>query len=465
MRSVSGFSGKPGVAVLPTWRPCIRTSPPIADTALAPNTTYTYRVVAFNTFGDSISSNTASATTGDFPAATGVTLVSNPISPQRIGTLVNWVAAASGGTGTYEYQFSFRPAGVATWTVAQGYGPNRTWVWDTTTAAAGTNYIRVDARSVGTSTAVSATATYMLKGGTGPATNVALDSTPASPQFPGVPVTWTATASGGSGDYEYKIQLYSPATGAWSTVKEYTVPGNTWAWDTTGLATGTYIVNVWARSAGSTALFEAYLGVYYVLNSPASAVTLTPSVSGPAGVGTPVTWVAAASGGTGNYEYKIQLYSPATGAWSTVKEYTVPGDSWAWDTTGLDPGTYIVNVWARNAGSAAMFEASLSVYYVLSSPLTVTLTPSVSGPAGVGTPVTWTASAGGGSGSYEYKIQLYSPATGAWSTVKEYTVSGDSWAWDTTGLDPGTYIANVWARNAGSSAMYEAYLSVYYILQ
>ena len=195
-------------------------------------------------------------------------------------------------------------------------------------------------------------------------------------------------------------------------------------------------MKVWARNAGSTAPFEAHLSVYYVLSSPL-AVTLTPSVAGPAGVGTPVTWTAVAGGGSGSYEYMIQLYSPATGTWSIVKEYTAPGDSWAWDTTGLASGTYIVNVWARNAGSTAMFEAHLSVYYVLSSPLTVTLTPSIASPAGVGTPVTWTAVAGGGSGSYEYKIQLYSPATGTWSTVKEYTVPGDSWAWDTTGLAPG----------------------------
>jgi len=55
-------------------------------------------------------------------------------------------------------------------------------------------------------------------------------------------VTWTAAAGGGSGNYEYLIQLYSPTTGTWSTVKDYSVAGNSWAWDTTGLASGTYIV-------------------------------------------------------------------------------------------------------------------------------------------------------------------------------------------------------------------------------
>ena len=50
----------------------------------------------------------------------------------------------------------------------------------------------------------------------------------------------------------------------------------------------------------------------------------------------------------------------ATGAVTMVKDYTVPGNSCTWDTTGLTPGTYYVAVWARSAGSTAELEATAS---------------------------------------------------------------------------------------------------------
>jgi hypothetical protein len=36
-----------------------------------------------------------------------------------------------------------------------------------------------------------------------------------------------------------------------------------------------------------------------------------------------------------------------------------------WNTTGLPAGTYNIQVWARNVGSAAAYEAWMSTAYVL----------------------------------------------------------------------------------------------------
>ncbi len=71
-----------------------------------------------------------------------------------------------------------------------------------------------------------------------------------------------------------------------------------------------------------------------------------------------MTWTATASGGSGTYEYRFWTYNLATGAVTMVKDYTVPGNSWTWDTTSLTPGMYYVAVWARSAGSAAEWEAT-----------------------------------------------------------------------------------------------------------
>ena len=148
-----------------------------SDTALADNTPYTYRVVAFNTVGDSAPSNTSSVTTGTFSAPSGVILVPQPAGPQNVGTLVNWVGVASGGTGVYEYEFQYRVTGAVTWTLGQAYGASTTWGWDTTGAAGGSYDVMVSARSIGNATAVTASATYSLVG-TGPATGVTLGANP-----------------------------------------------------------------------------------------------------------------------------------------------------------------------------------------------------------------------------------------------------------------------------------------------
>ena len=186
---------------------------------------------------------------------------------------------------------------------------------------------------------------------------------PPSPQGTGVQVTFTALVTGGTGPYEYEFQARFPG-GTFGTVRNYSTD-NTWTWNTTGSSGGGYEIRVNVRNAGSTAPFEARTTIAYTLTPPVTGVTLTPSLASPQAPGTSVTWTASASGGSGSYEYMIQLYSPTTGAWSTVKDYTVPGNTWAWDTTGLAPGSYIVDVWARNAGSTAMYEAYLGVYYVL----------------------------------------------------------------------------------------------------
>ena len=100
-----------------------------------------------------------------------------------------------------------------------------------------------------------------------PVTGVALTMDKSSPQVQGAVVTFTGAATGGSGSYQYYFTYRNPNTGLWSVGQAYS--GNpSWVWDTTGATPGVYIVQVWARSAGSTASYEAWAGVYYSIVSP-----------------------------------------------------------------------------------------------------------------------------------------------------------------------------------------------------
>jgi hypothetical protein len=94
--------------------------------------------------------------------------------------------------------------------------------------------------------------------------SVTLTPSPASPQTVGAKVTFTAAATGGSGSYEYQFVRRDPQ-GVWTTVRAYSSAA-TWTWGTTGAATGTYSIQVWARNAGSTGTYDTWAGRSFILN-------------------------------------------------------------------------------------------------------------------------------------------------------------------------------------------------------
>jgi len=302
------------------------------------------------------------------PPVTGVTLLMDKVSPQLIGAKVDFSAAATGGSGDYEYFFTVRDPNTGTWSVGQAYSGNSSWTWDTTGLGTGAYTIQVWARSVGSLSAYEAyrSISYTLNTPPPPVTGVTLSMDKVSPQLIGAIVTFSAVATGGSGDYEYYFTVRDPNTGTWSVGQAYS--GNSsWTWDTTGLGTGTYTIQVWARSVGSLAAYEAYRSISYTLNTPpppVTGVTLLMDKVSPQSVGAKVTFSAAAMGGSGNYEYYFTVRDPNTGAWSVGQAYS-GNSSWTWDTTGLGPGAYTVQVWARSVGSLTAYEAYKSISYTL----------------------------------------------------------------------------------------------------
>ena len=80
-------------------------------------------------------------------------------------------------------------------------------------------------------------------------------------------------------------------------------------------------------------------------------------------------------------------------------------------------------------------------------------------PSSVGTPVTVTGTA---SGCPNARYQFwFLPPGGTWTLVQAYSASA-TYNWNTAGKTPGTYLFSVWARDASSSASYDAYDSTHY---
>jgi hypothetical protein len=197
-----------------------------------------------------------------------------------------------------------------------------------------------------------------------PVSAVDVTAAPASPRASGTNITFNATATGGSGPYQYEFWLRS-TIGTWSLVRAY--GASSWQWNTAGSIAGSYSVQAWGRNTGSTASYEAYRQVNYTLVAPVLPVTSVNFTSivppSPQNARNPVTFTVTAVGTSGNYEYAFYLRNPGSSVWNIVRPYG--SSSFVWTTTVLPAGIYSFQVWARNTGSAASYEAYKSLSYTL----------------------------------------------------------------------------------------------------
>jgi hypothetical protein len=397
------------------------------------------------------------------PPATAVTLTPSVASPQPVGTSVTFTAAGLPQGGSYEYRFWLKEG--TAWNVVRNYATTATWTWNTTGKAEGTYYVQVDCRAVGSAAAKEASkvGSFVLTAPATPATGVTLSPSPASPQPVGTNVTFTAAGLPQGGSYEYRFWLKEGS--AWSVVRNYaTTP--TWTWNTSGKGAATYYVQVDCRAVGSTAAKEASRVASYVLTpppTPATSVSLTPSLPSPRPVGTSITFTAAALPEGGTYEYRFWLKEGSV--WRVVQNYsTTP--TWTWNTAGKAEGTYYVQVDCRAVGSTAPKEASRVVSYVLSPPATpatgVNLAANLTSPQPVGTNITFTAAGLPEDGTYEYRFWLKEGSV--WSVVRSYSPS-PTWTWNTAGKAAGNYSVQVDCRAVGSTANREAAKVVAFTLE
>jgi len=416
----------------------------------------------FNIYARNVGSTSPYETTGFFgytlvPPAQSVTTQVAPTAPRVPGTPVTLAFSANGGSGSYEYQiYQKKNDG---WKIVRPYSTEPIWTWDTTGVAFGTHYFNIYARNAGSNSTYEATGFlgYTL---VPPAQSVTTQVAPTAPRVPGTPVTLAFSASGGSGSYEY--QIYQKINGSWKVVRPYSAE-QSWTWDTTGVAFGTHYFNIYARNAGSKSTYETtgFLGYTLVPPPAAKEVSMSITPSSPQLPGTQITFTAAASGGSGSYEY--QFYRQLNGQWTVVQPYSM-ANSWTWDTTGVSPGDHYFTVYARSVGSSALYDVAkfglATIVPKAASAVSVTAIPATSQLSG--TPITFTAIASGGSGSYEY--QFYRQINGQWTVVRPYSTV-NCWTWDSTGAAAGNHYFTVYARSLGSTALYDtAQFIVNYII-
>jgi hypothetical protein len=324
----------------------------VTYTAPATPGTYTFTYTVKDNAATPLTSNSGTVTVTVIAAATGVSLVPSSASPQAPLTPITFIAAGSGGSGSYEYQFSTKTAGNQ-YVVARAYNSAGSWIW--TPAATGAYDIKVDVRNAGSTSASEASGNVFFYQIQTPATNITIVPNLTAPQAPGTAITFTATATGGSGPYEYRF--WANTGNGYAIAQDYN-SANTWVFTPT--KPGIYDILVDVRGQGSTVFRDAFktLLSYQISPAPATAVTLTTPTASPRAVGTPITFTGTASGGTGPYEYRFWIN--IGGTFLIAQDYSTI-NTFTW--TPLATGNYDLMVDTRAVGSTLFREALTKIFF------------------------------------------------------------------------------------------------------
>jgi N-acetylmuramoyl-L-alanine amidase len=181
-----------------------------------------------------------------------LSLSANQTEPQVTGTPITWSAVATGGSPlTYKW-FIFDGS---TYSIAADWSSSSSFTWTPTVANA--NYrVLVWVKSASNpaepsiASAEKGFAIQVPTSATSPrVSSVTISANKVAPQVAGTAITWSASASGGTGPLAYKWWIFDGAS--WNYTTNWTT-SSTFAWAPT-VANPRYAVGVWVKSADNPA--------------------------------------------------------------------------------------------------------------------------------------------------------------------------------------------------------------------
>jgi PKD repeat protein len=285
----------------------------------------------------------------------------SPASPSA-GVQIAFTATASGGTQPYTYSWTFGDSGTAS-------GSSVTHSYQ----AAGSYTVVVTVTDAAGQTA-SSTQTVTVSNSPPPTLTASFTHNPPSPLV-GQQVTFSASATGGTGPYSFSWAFGDGSTGTGlSTAHTYSSPGN-------------FTVTLTVRDSSSSQQTASSQQSVTVTSPPPpplqASFTFNPSspIAGQA-----VSFTGSAFGGVSPYSYSWSFGDGATALGSLVSHTFQSG------------GTYTVALTVTDsAGQIAKSSQTVTV----ASPLSASISYSPSNPSPL-LPVTFTASATGGTQPYAY---------------------------------------------------------------
>ena len=348
-----------------------------------------------------------------------------------LGESVNIIAAAEGGTGSYQYAMYYKETSSSSWNVLQDYSTTNSAVFQP--AAAVSYDISVNVKdSQNTVKEKSFTVQVQQK-----LTNTSeiSDQTIRA----GGTVTVNASAEGGSGDYQYAVCVKKASTGTWTTSQAYSSN------QTVSLRLASaekHEICVKAKDSSGT-VAKKYFTVTVQPKLKNTSVISATTVQ----VGGKVTVTSSAEGGTGDYQYAVFVKRSSKDTWSTSQAYS-SNQTVTVKMSYEEP--YEICVKAKDSeGTVAKVYFTVTVQAKLKN-TTVLSADSINR----GEKVTVNASAEGGTGDYQYAVFYKKTASEKWSTAQAYSTNS------TITIKPGastTYNICVKVRDSSGTVVRDYY--------
>ena len=258
------------------------------------------------------------------------------------GEKITWTATAAGGSGALQYYFIVYKDGVKVKT--RSYSTAKTFSY--TPTEAGSYKAKVYVKDTA-GTKVNKTSSAVTVTAAGP--KISSVKAGVTSAYAGDKITWTATASGGSGTLQYYFNLYKDGvrikTRAYSTA-------NTFSYTPT--ESGTYKVRVYVKDAAENKVNKLSAAVTVTLGPPAVISVKAGKTS--AAAGEKITWTAVAVGSEQPLQYFFVLYKDGTRiktrSYSTTKTFSY---------TPTEAGTYRVKVYVKDASGAKVCKLSARI--------------------------------------------------------------------------------------------------------
>ena len=350
------------------------------------------------------------------------------------GDTISWTATATGGRGALRYCFYIYRNGNAVW--KGSYGTARTVNY--TVTSAGTYTAKVFVKDGVGSSASKMSTGISVSGSTVPLSVAGVRANKSSASV-GDAITWSATASGGSGTLKYCFYVYRNGSvvwkGSYSTARSAVY---------TPTAAGTYTAKVFVKDGSGASASRLSGGVKVAAPQVSLAVTGVKASLLSANVGDTITWTATATGGTGTLKYCFYVYRNGAVAWKgsygTSKSFTYTFDA---------SGTYTVKAFVKDSVGASASKMSNTV--TVAGAVTALSVSRISASRSSATPgetIVWTATAAGGVGTVKYCFYIYKDGSlvkkGVYSTTARISY---------TPTETGSYTAKVFLKDeAGNTA-------------